>query len=144
MHNNTDRKIKKLMLISCGIFLLNIIIIFSTFYFMGINGHEGSNMSDSQMVIWMKYTFLPVIILRCLFASVVFMCNIFIFVNVLPIFNEVTNFKSPINRKRALFGIGFLLILPLSFVNIIYILILRFKYKKTHQYNNLNSDVITN
>ncbi len=139
-----DKTIKKLLISAIVIFLLNIVIIASTGALMGINSNNGKAMTDDQMTRWFLYTFLPVIFLRYMLGVGILISNVLIVTFSLPIFNKVTNFKTPNRKLWTLIVIWFSAILPFSFANTIYILILRHKYKKTLKYPNVENAAIAN
>ncbi len=142
MINSTDKKFKKLLILSYIVFVFSVIlfivgiVVLPDLYF-----NKSKSMTDNEYMNWLLYKILPVAFLSLIIIGL----EIGIFLSSLPIFNSVTNFKSTAKKTWTLIAIGVLMILPicsyftlpLSFIaTIIYILILKSKYKKI-KYSNV-------
>ncbi len=142
MLSSIDRKIKTLLLLFIIVFVLNTItmvgyMILSSIYLP--NNSDG--MTDQQFTQLLK-TLGKWSSWNLIIGLFILSCNVVIFAFSIPIFWSVTCFKWLIIKILALIGISFLLLVPFSFTGIIYILILKSKYKKTIKYYNAENTAI--
>ncbi len=141
MLGSIDKKIKTLLLISVIVFILNTIIMVGYMVLTYIYFPDKNNMTDNQMNQLGK-SLLQWSIWRLLLGLFILSCNVVILAFSIPIFWSVTRFKSLIVKILALIGISFWVLVPFSFAGIIYILILKSKYKKTIKYYNAENTAI--